>query len=188
MALFSRDSLIRLADDNIRKSLTSRDSLTEMRRVASSPASQKFDVFLCHSSLDAKVIHGLMLRLQSLGLQVYVDWVVDAQLDRYSVTSATADLLRTRMRNSDCLLYAESENANKSKWTPWELGFADGLHGRAGIVPITQQATASDHYPGQEYMGLYPYLVDGSNLWMHASQGQYVSFLAWLREGAKPPR
>lgn len=188
MALFHRDKLIQLSDEAIRKAHFRTDSLTEMRKAASAPESQQFDVFICHSSNDAKVIHGLMLRLQSLGLRVYVDWVVDPQLDRSRVTPATADHLRMRMRNSASLLYADSENASTSKWTPWELGYSDGLHGRAGVVPITQQAATSDHYQGQEYLGLYPYLVDGASLYMHASHANYVSFLAWLREGAKPRR
>lgn len=188
MALFHRDNLIQLSDEAIRRAPTRTDSLIEMRKAASAPEWDTFDVFICHSSDDAKVIHGLMLRLQGLGLKVYVDWVVDPQLDRSSVTSATADRLRKRMRNSASLLYAASESASNSKWTPWELGYSDALHGRVGVVPITPQATTSDQYQGQEYLGLYPYLVDGSSLWMHASQSDYVSFLAWLREGAKPRR
>lgn len=188
MALFHRDNLIRLSDDAIQKSLRPTDSLKEMRKAASAPDSQQFDVFICHSSTDAKVIHGLMLRLQGLGLRVYVDWAVDPQLDRSRVTPATADHLRMRMRNSTSLLYADSENAGNSKWTPWELGYSDALHGRVAIVPITQQISMSDSYQGQEYLGLYDYLVDGQSLWIHASHDRYVDFLKWLRNGAKPRR
>lgn len=188
MALFNRDGLISRSQEDIRKASYRYDSAGELHKVASAPEHERFDVFLCHSSLDAKIIHGLMLRLRDVGLRVYVDWVVDPQLDRANVTSSTADRLRLRMRNSSSLLYAVSENAVNSKWTPWELGYSDGLHGRVGMVPITQQAATSDHYQGQEYLGLYPYLVDGASLYIHASQSSYVSFLAWLREGAKPRR
>lgn len=118
-------------------------------------ASARFDVFLSHSTRDAEIVLGVKALLEDMGKKVYVDWVTDHQLDRTRVTPATAEVLRMRMRQSDSLLYIHSDNASLSRWTPWELGFCDGLHGAVAIFPITD--VAEDDFRGQEYLGIYPY-------------------------------
>ncbi len=60
-------------------------------------ANDSFDVFLSHSSKDAEVILGIKLLLEGQGLSVYVDWIVDTQLDRTKVNAETAETLRDRM-------------------------------------------------------------------------------------------
>ncbi|TGS08549.1 outer membrane beta-barrel protein, partial [Mesorhizobium sp. M1C.F.Ca.ET.187.01.1.1] len=47
---------------------------------------------------------------------------------RFTATSdwrGTAELLRTRMRQSKTLIYVHSNNSPGSRWMPWELGFFD---------------------------------------------------------------
>jgi hypothetical protein len=63
---------------------------------------EKFDVFLSHSFLDAQLVGGTRNWLRDLGLSVYVYWIEDRQLDRESVTSETATLLRSRLQLSEC--------------------------------------------------------------------------------------
>lgn len=116
----------------------------------------RFDVFLSHSTRDAEIVLGVKALLESTGKSVYVDWVTDHQLDRSRVTPATAEVLRTRMQQSASLLYIHSDNASLSRWTPWELGFCDGLHGAVAIFPITD--VAEEDFRGQEYLGIYPYV------------------------------
>ncbi|GEB12203.1 TIR domain-containing protein [Pimelobacter simplex] len=115
-----------------------------------------FDVFLSHSMVDAAAVLGLMEWLESLGFSVYVDWVVDSELDRSKVDQSTAALLRQRMRQSSTLVYATSRAAQASKWMPWELGYFDGIKGQAqvAICPIETGAMAT-HFIGQEYLNLY---------------------------------
>jgi hypothetical protein len=120
---------------------------------------EKFDVFLSHSFLDAEIILGVKTLLEAEGLRVYVDWIDDGQLDRSRVTSATAELLRRRMRNSRSLVYATSATSSQSKWMPWELGFFDGYRsGHVAILPLVP--TSASGFKGQEYLGLYPYVED----------------------------
>jgi hypothetical protein len=61
--------------------------------------------------------------LEDEGLSVYVDSVVDPQLDREKVTVDTAELLRGRMNRSRFLLYTTSTASTQSRWMPWELGY-----------------------------------------------------------------
>ncbi len=126
----------------------------ELRKSAQAPLTKRFDIFLSHSIADAEVILGVKELLESQGLSVYVDWVVDPQMDRRNVTPATAARLRERMNHCGYLLYATSQSSSNSKWMPWELGYFDGRRGQVGILPVV--ATAGSSFAGVEYLGLYP--------------------------------
>jgi hypothetical protein len=126
-----------------------------MRKSAQVAMSTRFDVFLSHAYEDAEVIRGVATLLEDDGLSVYIDWRVDAEVDRSRVTAANADLLRQRMDHCETLLYASTTASPNSKWMPWELGYFDGKSsGKVGILPVLQ--SASDTFVGQEYLGLYP--------------------------------
>ena len=118
---------------------------------------RQFDVFLSHSIRDAELVLGVANILEKMGQKVYIDWVVDKQLSRDSVTKETAETLRNRMKQSFKLLYLATDNASSSKWMPWELGYFDGLKsGKVAILPLVDSESSS--FRGQEYLGLYPAL------------------------------
>ena len=114
-----------------------------------------------------------------------MDWIEDPQLDRSRVTPETASQLRRRMNSSRSLLYVTTENAENSKWMPWECGYFDGLKEKVAIVPVKASVTSS--YAGQEYLGLYPYCVkEKSNqgvetLWIHKDAKTYTSYNHWVK-------
>ena len=93
------------------------------------------------------------------------------------------------MKASRCLFYSTTERATESKWMPWELGYMDGHCTRAAILPIVAYST--DSYPGQEYLGVYPYVSHGSDttgkhrLWIRRSLTCYMNFDSWL-DGREP--
>jgi hypothetical protein len=123
--------------------------------VASAKDAQRFDIFLSHCLKDAEIIAGVKRYLEEQGQSVYVDWVVDKQLDRERVTPATADVLRKRMRQSESMIIATSDNSPESRWMPWELGYFDGFrNGRVAVLPLV--ASEGQVFIGQEYLGLYP--------------------------------
>lgn len=128
------------------------DSITESYKFF-----DNFDVFLSHSMKDEDLVLGVVKILESMGQKVYVDWVVDKQLSRDSVTKETAETLRRRMKQSSRLLYLATDNASSSKWMPWELGYFDGLRPeKVAILPLVEYSFSS--FNGQEYLGLYPAL------------------------------
>lgn len=59
-----------------------------------------FDIFLSHSYLDKEEVEGLYMELRSQGYTVYVDWIIDPQLNRTNVTKESAKLIRTRLKMS----------------------------------------------------------------------------------------
>lgn len=156
-------------------------------------ANQSFDVFLSHSSLDQNEVLNLVDLFNKCGYSVYVDWLYDEQLDRSNVTPSTAQLLRARMKQSRGLSYLDTENASKSKWCPWELGYFDGKsrNSRCCILPVLSSKASSYH--GQEYLGLYPYLEyekyqyeDKYDFWIcEQDSPKYVSLRQWL-QGQNP--
>ena len=108
------------------------------------------------------MILGLKRKIENMDFSVYVDWIVDRQLDRTCISQTSADLLRKRMKSSK-MLYAFSENSKKSVWMPWKLGFMDGSKpNRVAITQINEiNDTAEIDFTGQEYLHLYPIVEKG---------------------------
>lgn len=162
--------------------------ITEQKRNFSAvdKSKLKFDIFLSHSFLDREEVYGLYRELTEMGFSVYVDWIVDSNLDRNNVTKETAELIRNRMKNSRSLLLAVSTNAQMSKWMPWELGFVDGNTGRCAIVPVSKDNLNLTTFNRVEYLKLYPYIdrVNDKNnkmkLWINESSDTYVEFDSWI--------
>lgn len=178
-------------DRRFRKSYAARDA-RDILHETSVAFSEKttHDIFLSHTIRDAQLILGVKGILEDLNYTVYVDWIDDPQLDRSRVSPVTADKLRTRMKLSKSLLYVTTENAENSKWMPWECGYFDGLKEKVAIVPVKDNTT--DTYDGQEYLGLYPYCIrqnstDGKDLlWVHKTPTLYTSYDHWIiTENAK---
>ena len=120
-----------------------------------------FDIFLSHSYDDRDYILNLFSLLKTYNFKVYVDWIVDKTLNRGNVNITTAEIIRSRMKQSKCLIYATSDNSTNSKWMPWELGYFDGYKGKVAILPIVSDNQYE--YQGQEYLSLYPYIDKASS-------------------------
>ncbi|MEE3349595.1 MAG: toll/interleukin-1 receptor domain-containing protein [Candidatus Gastranaerophilaceae bacterium] len=153
-----------------------------------------FDIFLSHSYADKDYIGELKRILEEVyGYTVYVDWITDGyKLDRNNVSKETADLIKTRMKQSNSMIFATSSNSPNSKWMPWELGYFDSFsQGKIAILPITENS--NDSFEGQEYLALYPYITeeyfdksDKKTLWINETKKEYVIFDKWLKENKQP--
>lgn len=150
-----------------------------------------FDIFLSHSYLDKEEVEGLYIELTRMGFKVYVDWIIDPNLDRTNVTKESATLIRNRLRSSKTLLLAVSTNASISKWMPWELGHVDGNTNKCAIIPVSRDANPPKSYKGVEYLSLYPFISKTSiitgieKIWIIEESKKYVAFDEWL--AGKPP-
>ena len=168
-----RASMYRTAEDVLSKGLTA-------------SAAEGFDVFLSHSIKDASVVLGVVDLLESEGITVYVDWLVDPHLNRSDVSRQTANQLRERMRSCRSLIFATSASSPASKWMPWELGYFDGFKGeRVAILPLVDDSGSAR---GQEYLDLYPQVEVvsvGSTRRLGATRGTFhregLTLADWLR-------
>lgn len=156
MAFFTKADARRAAQQATGTSRSAREALSSAHKAYKEK--DQFDIFLSHSITDAELVLGVKVLLEAQGLRVYVDWVDDRALERDQVTEKTADALRKRMRQSESLLYLATDNASKSKWMPWELGYFDGFkNGGVAILPVLEKSDAP--FEGQEYLGLYPVIT-----------------------------
>jgi hypothetical protein len=99
-------------------------ALDEMARTDAA-AVTVFDVFLSHSSSEPdELLLGVNGMLQDEGLRVYVDRYTDPHLLPNKITSATADILRMRLRSSRsyCMCIANTQQS------------LDGCHGNSGSL------------------------------------------------------
>lgn len=133
-------------------------SLTEQRSQeyyeTNSPLSTNYDVFLSYNIADLQVVKGIYYALKKESLKVYLDVIVDPSLDRKSTDKRTAEIIHTRLEHSRSIIYAESPNANKSNWMPWEIGVVDGRKGKCMVLPISNYQ--GDVPKQREYLLLYP--------------------------------
>lgn len=183
MALFSEQELTIQKDHHVlRKALSERIVKAEIAIMRK----ERYDVFLSHRHADAAIIEAVAREIESRGLSVFVDWIENPNFDKSNVNSETAAFLRDAIRSSQCLVYTASENSGDSVWMPWELGYADGLHGRVAILPITKKQNQSNLYTGREYLGLYPYITHSSDkngnpqLWVRSDAKTYTAIGRWL--------
>lgn len=185
MSLFASNDLKRIARANGGK--FAKADISESLK-----SGAKFDIFLSHSYLDKEEVEGLYLVLTDYGFKVYVDWIVDADLDRTQVTKSSANLIRQRMKSSKTLLLGISTNASLSKWMPWELGFMDAHTGLCAVIPVSREAISREFYKGFEYLSLYPFIkehpnrLDQDRLWVIEAADKYVVFDDWLKKGEQP--
>lgn len=187
MALFTESSVRQRAQAEVRKSgVVKNANQLVLEAYASYTPSKIYDIFLSHSIRDAELILGMKAIFEDLGYSVYVDWIEDPQMDRSKVTAATADQLRQRMGSSKSLFFVTTSNAESSRWMPWECGFFDGKKEKVAIVPIQAKSTNNNSYSGQEYLGLYPYIVKQQStskkemLWVMKNSTTYVSYDTWV--------
>lgn len=151
-----------------------------------------YDIFLSHSSDDARKVAGLKLSLEDLGYSVYVDWIDDKKLDRSHVTKATATTLKKRMDKCNSLFFAFSENSSGSIWMPWELGYFDGKKQKAAVLPILNSNEITEEYIGAEYLGIYYYITKELSdkgemrLWVNETSNKYIVYEGWVGTNNEP--
>lgn len=121
------------------------------------PINEQFDIFLSYNISNLNVVEGIYYTLSQMGLKVYLDYIVDADMKRNETNKDSAKRLQNRLKNSKSLIYAQSPEAGKSNWMPWELGIVDGRTGKCIIMPVTKDAKHVS--PQREYLLLYPFIM-----------------------------
>ena len=185
MSLFVEADVRARARQDVQKAFRKTASQLIIESASTFKRYKTYDVFLSHSVKDAELILGMKGLIEDLGYTVYVDWIDDPELDRSRVSKETARKLRERMNSSKSLFYVTTDNAGNSKWMPWECGYFDGVKEKVAIVPV-KKTSHSNEFTGQEYLGLYPYVVkEKSNqgkqmLWIHINRSTYTSYDKWV--------
>ena len=89
--------------------------------------------------------------LLDIGISVYIDWL-DEEMPA-SPSRRTAKRLKSKIRESDFFLFLATKNSRRSRWCPWEIGYADGVKRIDEIFMAPFEDDEGDH--GSEYLQLY---------------------------------
>jgi hypothetical protein len=117
-------------------------------------ASRKQTAFLSHSHHDARLAKSLQAFLQAQGWEVYIDWDDTSMPD--SPTRETAEKIQTKIRDLDWFLFLGTQNSMRSRWCPWEIGYADGVKPIDNILIVATTDSVGTH--GSEYLQLYRHI------------------------------
>lgn len=113
-------------------------------------------IFLSYSHQDKDEVVPIVNWLQSLGVNVYIDYLDDELQGKSDVEAAR--ILRLRIGLAKKLILLASVNIKGSKWVPWELGVGDGELTYPNVIrlPITYTGAtwmAKDYYDIYGYVG-----------------------------------
>lgn len=138
------------------RAFAAKKSLTEQASIRKSASQRPLhgSTFLSHSSKDEDLVVGATIVLEGHGAHVYTD-EIDPEMPPYT-TDETANLLKTRIRQTKKFVLLVTKNSKESKWVPWELGLADGYKDLTKIALFPSADTESDTaWSESEYLGLY---------------------------------
>lgn len=133
-------------------SYESRASLkTSADLIKEAKASRKQTAFLSHSHQDARLAKSVQAFLTAQGWEIYIDWEDTAMPD--SPNRETAERIQAKIRDLQWFLFLATQASMRSRWCPWEIGYADGVKSYKSIL-ILPTSDANTSY-GNEYLQLY---------------------------------
>ena len=135
--------------------------------------------FLCHSHSDAQYVKGFIQLLKEENIDVYVDWQ-DSSMPE-NTNRDTAVKIQQKIQEADYFFFLATPNSVKSRWCPWEIGYADGVKNYESIFIIPTQ-DRNGYYYGNEYLQLYQKIDRSTHgilcFWKpHEQHGKFVSSL-----------
>lgn len=136
---------------------------------------KKTTVFISHSHDDLNDLKGIIGFLEKeYGVKAYID-SEDPTMPR-KTSPETASNIKERIQQCDKFILLATEKAIASKWCNWELGFGDAektQNQNIAIFPLKPKGSYDSNYKGNEYLGIYPYIVrsDGTEQF---SNGEYI--------------
>lgn len=114
-----------------------------------------YDVFLSHSTDDAKLIKQIRAYLETKhDLSVYIDWDEDCGTSRDEIAS----VVKKAMLISKSFVVVKTDNSDASSWVSWETGFFDNKDAdRIGVLLVEDDEKNFTHntFIHQEYLKNY---------------------------------
>jgi len=117
-------------------------------------------IFLSYRRRDRAYVDPIVRFLKRIGVKVYIDYLDDSLPD--DPNSKTAEILRSRIKQSDKFILLATPNSKDSKWIPWELGLGDGFLSDSHVV-ILPLVHYSSSWSEQEYFSIYGYIKKASS-------------------------
>ena len=124
-------------------------------------AENKIAVFISHKHDDLEELKGIIGFLEKeYGVKCYID-SKDPSLPK-TTSSETAKRIKQRIGECNKFILLATDKAIESKWCNWELGYGDAEKkiDNVAIFPIKEEGSLNAQYKGNEYMEIYPYVVE----------------------------
>lgn len=134
--------------------------------------SYKTTVFLSHKHDDLEDLKDLIGFLSSnYSVDVYVD-SRDPGMPK-ETSGETAKRIKDIINKCDKFILLAIDGAIESKWCNWELGYGDAkkYRDKIALFPIKPKGTYDWNYKGNEYMQIYPHIVNYNGTEMYRSGG-----------------
>jgi hypothetical protein len=133
--------------------------------------------FLSHSSADSTYAAGIQALLREAGCNVYI-YTQDPGLAE-TPSKESAQRVQRVIVSCDLFLFLATPNSMRSRWCPWEIGYADGAKAWKSIYVIPT-SDRSGSYHGSEYLQIYQKIDIASDRKLaafepNAQRGTYVS-------------
>ena len=159
--------------------------LNEAKEIRSrSKYSFEVSVFLSHKHDEIEILEKVIVILEKLGVDVYVDWL-DEGMPK-TTSGVTARKIKSKITDSDKFILIATEKAINSKWCNWELGFGDAKKypNNIAIIPVTDRKNSD--WSGSEYLQIYP-VITTDRLYSIGDyfvefQGEKQSLSDWLKK------
>lgn len=160
--------------------------LNEGIRRSASILSGTSDLFLSHSRSDiGPLLDGAIEILDDHGASVYAD-VLDPEAKQLPPGRFGA-FFSQAIEDTERLVALVTGQTATSRWVPWELGLAHGIHSlnRVAIWPVKEREETVS-WPRQEYFAMYPRIetvfIDGAMQWCvrDPEDGEYWRLSDWL--------
>lgn len=141
---------------------------------------RNYSVFLSHKHDEIEYLNRVRSVLESLNAYVYVDWADPAM--QHPTNRATAERLKQCICRYDKFIFIASNEAVKSRWCNWEVGYGDAQKyatNKIAIFPVKQE---NRDWEGNEFLQLYPTIeyFDGTTHYMNSERrierGFYVKY------------
>ena len=142
---------------------------------------RQYSVFLSHKHDEIEYLNRVRSVLESLNANVYVDWADPAM--QHPTNRATAERLKQCICRYDKFIFIASNEAVKSRWCNWEVGFGDAQKYNANKIAIFPVKQTNREWEGNEFLQLYPTIeyFDGTTFYRNNTdrrieRGFYVKY------------
>jgi hypothetical protein len=167
--LISRQLLSKVRSENLNESIKMFSQAKETRE--RKKYSFEVSIFLSHKHNETEIIKQAITLFKKLGISVYVDWL-DSEMPK-TTNGFTAKRIKEKIRECEKFVLLATEEAIKSKWCNWELGYGDSqkYFKNIAIMPITDSEGGS--FSGSEYLAIYPIITSA---YTYTTGAYYVEF------------
>lgn len=139
-------------------------------RLDEARAVRQATVFLSHSHLDDNNLVRVITLLENENVKVKLD-KTETMLVGLSGTAA-APIIRESIRSCPKFIVALTTSIIGSRWIPWELGLADGMHGSNNVAIFPLLTRSTDEIPVEkEYLDTYPAVE-----WVHLEGHRFEEY------------